>query len=635
MWTTQVVRFGLHLVLILVFLGGSFLSPGHAKRERAVKSPVNRQLTISPKALRPAALAASKPGRKILLPWFDGKQLGAITKKRVQPRRGLVHLYGATEKKGRDPFTDVFLTIRGNTLIGTVFRGGKVFRLLPNGKGGHRLIQTESRPLSMGDDAISFDDRKLEPATVQKLSKGLKNQPQNSPKLRKKRSSSRRAKSSRSSGLVRKRGLEPQSDTPLQTEGESVPPIPSDTPFDEAHANLQDFSVEESDDTSALLPSHSPEELDAVGESEPIDQDDISPEIEGEPDTPISRGVPRRKARTNRSSTITPQASTPQLRPRKNPQPKRHATTGIHEKPQLKLIRDDGSRIDLLIVYTPEAEYRFRRLAGDSYGDHGFDMFIFLEQMVWTTNRILSESNVSTRLNIVGIEKIGSYQATDPELVADIHRLRDGVGPFNVVDALRVNKRADLVSAFLDIPRKINGIETRCGVGAWPRLVPFKYVNQGKGAYGRTYAFSLVDMYCEFQWGEVFAHEIGHNLGARHDFYVMESQVTKEKDPLEPNKPQHIAPFGFILEYTNPPVKTIMAYSDFCEKVLKKTCPTVHRYSSPLVHHEGLPLGRLGYSPSDGAYNAKVMYLYRETAANYLNSRGVPPDTPNVPPDAP
>jgi hypothetical protein len=323
------------------------------------------------------------------------------------------------------------------------------------------------------------------------------------------------------------------------------------------------------------------------------------------------------------------------LRPNRNLQPKRHTTTGILEKPQLALIRDDGSRIDLLIVYTPEAENRFRLLAGDDYGNHGFDIFIFFEHMVWTTNRILSESHVSTRLNIVGIERIGSYQASDPQLEADIHKLRDGVGPFNVVDALRVNKRADLVSAFLDIPKKINGKDTRCGVGTWPWLVPFNYVNQGKGAFGRTYAFSIVDMYCEFQWGEVFAHEIGHNLGARHDFYVMESQVTMENEPLEPNKPQHIGPFGFILEHTNPPAKTIMAYSDFCEKVLKKTCPTVHRYSSPLVHHEGLPLGVLGTSPSDGAYNAKVMYLYRETAANYLNSHGVPPDTPGVPPDAP
>ena len=614
MSTTQVVRFGLHLVLTLVFLGGSLVSLGHAKRERPVKSPVSRQTQIGPKALRPPALAASKPGRKILLPWFDGKQLRATTKM-VKPHRGLVHLYGATEKKGRDPFTDVFLTIRGNTLIGTVFRGGKAFRLIPNGKAGYRLIQTESNQLSMGDDAISFDDRKMGAATVRKLSKRLKNQPKYSPKLQNKRSARRR----QGLGSVRKRGLQPQSDTPPQIEGESVPPIPPDATLDEAQANLQDFTEEESDDTSSPLPSHSSGGLDAVGEGELKGLDDISPEIASEPDTPISRGVTRQKARKNRRGL----------------QPKRHTTPGVHEKPQLALMRDDGSRIDLLIVYTPEAEYRFRLLAGDSYGDHGFDIFIFFEHMVWTTNRILSESNVSTRLNIVGIERIGSYQPSDPKLVADIHKLRDGVGPFNVVDALRVKKRADLVSAFLDIPRKINGKETRCGVGTWPPLVPFKYVNQGKGAYGRTYAFSLVDMFCEFQWGEVFAHEIGHNLGARHDFYVMESQVTMENDPLAPNKPQHIGPFGFILEYTNPPVKTIMAYTDFCENVLKKTCPTVHRYSSPLVHHEGLPLGVLGTSPSDGAYNAKVMLLYRETAANYLNSHGVPPDTPGVPPDAP
>ena len=103
MWTTQVVRFGLHLVLILVFLGGSFLSLGHAKRERAVKSSVSRQTQISPKALRPAALATLKPGRKILLPWFDGKQLGATTKKRVQPRRGLVHRRSGWRLRGRDP----------------------------------------------------------------------------------------------------------------------------------------------------------------------------------------------------------------------------------------------------------------------------------------------------------------------------------------------------------------------------------------------------------------------------------------------------------------------------------------------------------------------------------------------------
>ena len=633
MSTTQVVRFSLHLVLTLVFLGGSLSSLGYAKRERPAKSSVNRQIQISSKALRPAALAALKPGKKILLPWFDGKQLRATTKT-VQPRRGLVQLYGAIKKKGRDPFTDVFLTIRGNTVTGTVFRGGKVFRLIPKGKAGYRLIQTESSQLSMGDDAISFEDRMMGEANARKLSKRLKNQPKSSSKLRKKRSS-RPDKASRGSGPVIKRGIEPQSDTPPQIEGESVPPIPPDAALDEAEANLQDITVEESDDTSSPLPSHSSEELDAVGEGELTALDDISPEIEGDPDAPVSRGVTRKRARKSRNVNKTLKASTPQLKPKKDLQPQQQITPGINEKPQLSLMRDDGSRIDLLIVYTPEAENRFRLLAGDDFGNHGFDIFIFFEQMVWTTNRILSESNVSTRLNIVGIERIGSYQPTDPLLEADIYNLRDGVGSFNVVDALRVGKRADLVSAFLDIPRKINGKESRCGVGAWPRLVPYKYVIQGKGAYGRTYAFSLVDMFCEFQWGDVFAHEIGHNLGARHDFYVMESQVTMENDPLAPNKPQHIGPFGFILEYTNPPVKTIMAYSDFCENVLKKTCPRVHRYSSPLLHHEGLPLGVLGTSPSDGAYNAKVMYLYRETAANYLNSRGVPPDTPGVPADAP
>ena len=393
--------------------------------------------------------------------------------------------------------------------------------------------------------------------------------------------------------------------------------------------------MEENDDTSSRLSSDSSGGSDVVGESGFKDQDYLSPKIDDEPDMPISRGVTRQKVRKRRNRENNSRASTSQLRRKKDIQPKYFIKPEKFEKPKLALKRDDGSRIDLLIVYTPEANYRFCTLAGNDCGNHGFDLSIFLEHMVWTTNHILSESHVSTQLNLVGIEKIGSYQASDPLLEADIYRLRDGVGPFNVVDALRVKKRADLVSAFLNIPEKINGKDTRCGVGSWPRMIPLKYVNQGKGAYGRTYAFSIVDMYCEFQWGEVFAHEIGHNLGARHDFYVMESQVAEENEPLAPNKPQHIGPFGFILEYTNPPVKTVMAYSDFCKKVIKKTCPTVHRYSSPLLHHEGLPLGVLGTSPSDGAYNAKVMYLYRETAANYLNSHGVPPDTPGVPSNAP
>jgi hypothetical protein len=97
-----------------------------------------------------------KIGEEIVLPWFDGKEISATTR-HVEKIRDVVNVYGKIEND-IDPLTDVYLTIRGDKLIGSVFRGGETFRILPQGEAGFLIIQTDPDQLPEGNDAVFIND---------------------------------------------------------------------------------------------------------------------------------------------------------------------------------------------------------------------------------------------------------------------------------------------------------------------------------------------------------------------------------------------------------------------------------------------------------------------------------------------
>jgi hypothetical protein len=454
-------------------------------------------------------LAILKVGQEMVLPWFDGKELRA-TAKLVEEARDVVNLYGEIEENGLDPFTDVFLTIRGNKLIGSVFRGGETFRLIPQGEAGYLIIQTDPDQLPEGNDAVSIND------------------------------GNRGSVVARDSSATLRKNTSPR-----------------------PRANLSRV-------------------------------DDLLTELQRK------RGIKFEKA----GDII------------------------------FKLLPDDGSQIDLLFGYTQEAKQWFDIV---TMNDHGLDITLFLEHSVWLTNTRFALSGVQTRLRIVGFGNIGFYQVKDLVLQKDIDLLQVPFlpnSPFNVLHTLRDEKRADLVSLIVRIPPVPLGVDWLCGLGAQPKGIPLFFNLNGKGARAEK-GFNIVEIGCEMTNGDVVSHEVGHNLGAGHDIATFLKAVETAQlmglTPFDPEFPIRSFigdAFGFITQNNIPLVRTIMAYQTYCKEVLDESCPRIGRFSNPLVTYQGAPTGILGTQGFPGADNVSVMNLYSWTAANYLNSHGVPANTP-------
>src|SRR6185503_18304267 len=83
--------------------------------------------------------------------------------------------------------------------------------------------------------------------------------------------------------------------------------------------------------------------------------------------------------------------------------------------------------------------------------------------------------------------------------------LRLGVGGLSVVAGLRDTYRADLVMLLVR-PQSPDA----CGIA---------YIMSSVGASFATFGFNVVDASCVSP-SYTFAHELGHNMGARHDWYV-------------------------------------------------------------------------------------------------------------------
>lgn len=144
-----------------------------------------------------------------------------------------------------------------------------------------------------------------------------------------------------------------------------------------------------------------------------------------------------------------------------------------------------------------------------------------------------------------------TYTPVGGDLKADLDWVQNDPG----VAAARTATGANMVSLWV-----IGG--TSCGYG---------YTNYPTASWQAPYAFNVVDASCAFE-GYSFAHELGHNLGMRHDRF----SVSGGGDPKECN-------YGFsILNGTSPvPVaRTVMAYSKYCTS-LGVDCPRVPVYSSP------------------------------------------------------
>ena len=252
--------------------------------------------------------------------------------------------------------------------------------------------------------------------------------------------------------------------------------------------------------------------------------------------------------------------------------------------PGVKVVRaDDGSMIDLMVVYTPAA----RIAAG---GAAAIQVLIALA--VTETNTAYNNGNVIQRVRVVHTMET-SYTEADGNLSTDLQRITNkNDGFMDEVHAARDQYGADLVSLW------VASNSFSCGTGWFMDPV---------GDYFESAGFNVVKWNCA-TGNYSFAHELGHNMGLRHDAGV---------DP-------RTTPFAYGHGYVDPAFKfrTVMAYPDTCGNI---NCARVMYFANPNINYLGFPAGNAVTA------NAKlVLDTTRVTVANFRASVVAPNTAPGI-----
>jgi len=217
---------------------------------------------------------------------------------------------------------------------------------------------------------------------------------------------------------------------------------------------------------------------------------------------------------------------------------------------------DDGSVIDIMVAYTDDAA----------------DATILseIEGAVAWTNESYINSDINQRLWLVHTMEV-QYDEEDPDqhggnrLNWDLNNITDpNDGVIDDVHPTRNQYHADLT---MFVVENADNDANVCRGLAWLQ----DPISPGFEDYGFASMESCLD------WGQVIlAHEFGHNMGARHDWYM--------DDATTPYPYAH----GYIPSDYD--FHTIMAYSDECSDQ-GADCPLIPNFSNPNATYDGQPTG--------------------------------------------
>jgi hypothetical protein len=241
---------------------------------------------------------------------------------------------------------------------------------------------------------------------------------------------------------------------------------------------------------------------------------------------------------------------------------------------------DTGELIDVMVVYTAAAR-------SDEGGTAAMNALINLA--VSTTNTTYANSGIHQRIRLVHAAEV-DYAETKA-LGTDRGRLQDPKDGFmDGVHSLRDTYKADLVSLF------VSDGDGSCGIG---------YILTSVSTASADRGFSVVDKNCAVG-NYSFAHELGHNMGARHDRF---------KDNTD-NSPY---PYNHGYFYAPGKWRTVMAYKDGCEAA-GTSCRRIPYWSNPDKFYNGVPMGVPSPSPS-AADNRQTLNNTASTVANFRVSQ--------------
>ncbi len=235
-----------------------------------------------------------------------------------------------------------------------------------------------------------------------------------------------------------------------------------------------------------------------------------------------------------------------------------------------------NTTIDVLVVYTTDAKLAW---GGTSLSNSA------IATAITNFNIALQNSGVSNvTINLVYSGEIDYVESGD--ISVDLSRFRNTTDGFmDDVHTLRSTYGADLCALITSTPTNT------CGLG---------YLNTNPSNYSSNAAFTVSLRNCAVS-NYTLAHEMGHNMGLNHDWYVNTS--------IYPCENQH----GYINRTainngTNSVPserwRTIMAYNDECTDFIGASCTRINRWANPDVIYNGestgLAIGNI--NPSNEAF---------------------------------
>lgn len=253
-------------------------------------------------------------------------------------------------------------------------------------------------------------------------------------------------------------------------------------------------------------------------------------------------------------------------------EPTLSSNSDIVEPGSLGPTADDGSLIDIMVIYTDDA----RRAAGGTNA-----MKALINLAVTETNQSYANAGIIPRLRLVHSAEVNYAETGD--MVTDLNRIRTkGDGYMDGIHIQRDTFGADMVGLIVK-----NG-------GAYCGLASTINANAGN-------AFQVTDNDCVTGYYS-FGHEFGHLQGARHDVYV------------DPSTSPYAYGHGYV--YTPDRWRTIMAYNTQCVYELNTNCTRLQYWSNPTNLYGGAAMG-----VPDSSENYKVL---NNTAYKIANFRQIP-----------
>ena len=253
---------------------------------------------------------------------------------------------------------------------------------------------------------------------------------------------------------------------------------------------------------------------------------------------------------------------------------------GLQKSLELELDVDDGSMIDVLVVYTAAAAVA-----------PGIDAEIQLA--IDETNQSYANSGITQRVRLVHSEQV--VYAESDNIQTDRDRLKHPSDGFmDNVHTLRDTYCADLVSLWRDVHPDY------CGIAYIMTTVSPSFEDHG---------FSVVTRGCATGYYS-FGHELAHIMSARHDWYADGTN----------NSPYT---YNHAYVYLPDRWRTIMAYNKECSDS-GFNCTRLQYWSNPDETYGGIAMGVPEGDP-DATDNRKTLDNTAYTVANFRKHCNFPP----------